>query len=278
MIYDPKVRVVHATHYPDRVVQHCLCDNIVEPIVNPRLIYDNAACRKGKGTHFAIYRLTGFMREHYRRYGTEGYFLKCDIQKFFSGICHEVLKNLLMQMPFDEDTLDLFFRIVDSHTSAKGKGLPLGNQTSQWFALLYLNPLDRLVKEKLQIRGYSRYMDDMVLIHKDKEYLKRCLAEMRCMAENKLGLSFNEKTQIFPVKCGVNYLGFHFYLTENGKVIRIVRPEAKKRFRRALIEMRKGRVSGTMDAKQVKQRLSSYIGHLRHGHTYHLRSKMLKDF
>lgn len=87
------------------------------------------------------------------------------------------------------------FYIIDSHNPDTGKGLPLGNQTSQWFALYYLDPLDRLIKEKYRIKYYTRYMDDLVMIHESKDYLKEVLDGLRGYAEDKLGLEFNEKTQ-----------------------------------------------------------------------------------
>lgn len=142
------------------------------------LIYDNAACRKDKGTLFAMNRLNEFLYSHYRIHGRKGYFLKCDIRKFFDNIDHEVLKNSLTRIVDDDRTLRLLFNIIDSYETASGKGIPMGNQTSQWFALYYLDPLDRLVKEKLRIKYYTRYMDDMILISENKEVLKEALAEI----------------------------------------------------------------------------------------------------
>lgn len=145
-------------------------------------------------------RLSGFLREFYRKHGTDGYFLKCDIRKFFDNIDHEILKRKLQKVFKEGKMLSLFYQIIDSYEKSPGKGLPLGNQTSQWFAIYYLDGLDRLIKEKLQIRYYSRYMDDCVLIHEDKDYLKHCLDVMCDYAETELNLSFNEKTKIFPIK------------------------------------------------------------------------------
>lgn len=108
-------------------------------MLEPRLIYDNAACRMGKGTHFAMDRLSKFMRNHYRQHGIDGYFLKYDIRKYFDNIDHEILKNKLSKI-FDEPELCTFlYKIIDGFEKTSGKGLPLGNQSSQWFALLYLD-------------------------------------------------------------------------------------------------------------------------------------------
>ena len=177
VIHEPKRREIFAAHYPDRVLLHCLCDNVLAPILQPRLIYDNAACQPGKGSHFAIKRMTEFMRRHYVKRGTEGYVLKCDISKYFASIDHEVLKKQLARVIKDEDVRRLLFHYIDSYDTdgRPGRGIPLGNQSSQWFAVYYLDPVDRLIKEKLRIKHYIRYMDDMVLIHPDKETLRECL-------------------------------------------------------------------------------------------------------
>ncbi len=139
-VFDPKRRAIHALHYRDRVVQHCLCDEVLAPVLEKRLIFDNAACRVGKGTDFARARLSGFLREHFSRHGTQGYFLKCDVRKFFDNINHNVLKGMLGELPLDPDTLALLHYIIDSYHTGEGMGIPLGNQTSQWFALYTLDP------------------------------------------------------------------------------------------------------------------------------------------
>jgi DNA-binding transcriptional MerR regulator len=132
------------------------------------------------------------------------------------------------------------------------------------------------VKEKQRIKYYSRYMDDFVLIHESKEYLKMCLAEIKELVES-LGLELNPKTQIFPIKNGVDYLGFHIYLTETGKVVRKLRRTSKKAMMRRLAAMQEQYAKGEVDYKKVKQRINSWIGHAKHGHTYHLRKHILKD-
>ena len=277
-IYDPKERTIHSLHYKDRVVQHCLCDEVLAPILEKKLIYDNAACRKGKGTHFALNRVTEFLRKYYRKYGTNGYILKCDIRKFFDSIDHKVLKRKLRKVIFDDRVLALIDGIIDSYESTSGKGLPLGNQTSQWFALYYLDGFDRLIKEKLHIKYYSRYMDDCVIIHEDKEYLKHCLNVMKNKVENDLHLSFNEKTVIFPIRNGVNYLGWHFYLTETGKVIRKVSSKTKKRYKRKLKYLEYEYANDYMSMEEIDTVLNSYNAHLSCGNTYHLRENALKNF
>lgn len=276
-IYDPKYRVIHALHYRDRVVQHCLCDEVLAPILDKKLIYDNSACRIGKGTHFAIGRVSKFLHDFYNKYGANGYFLKCDVRKFFDNIDHCVLKQKLSKAIKDKQVLNLLYQIIDSFEVTPGKGLPLGNQTSQWFAIFYLDGFDRLIKEKLKIKYYSRYMDDCVLIHQDKDYLKYCLKQMKQCAEE-LKIDFNEKTEIFPLKNGVNYLGWHFYMTDTGKVIRKVKQQTKYRYKRKIKYFEYAYACDLVELDDIKQALSNYRAHLSYGHTYKLQKQVLGKF
>ena len=277
MIYDPKEREIQALSFCDRVVQHSLCDNVLKPYFENRLIYDCAACREGKGTHFAMNRLNGFLQAFYKEHGTAGYFLKCDVRKYFSSIDHEALKYLLRRFP-DTKVLAFLYQIIDSFNGDTGKGLPMGNQSSQWFALYYLDRIDRIIKEKYKIKYYTRYMDDMILLHEDKAHLKSCLADISEAAARELKIEFNEKTQIFPVSEGVDYLGWRFYLTDSGKVIRRLRTSNKRRFKRRIKAFQEKYRKGEMDFDAIKQSLASYDGHLRHGHTWKLKTKVYSGF
>jgi hypothetical protein len=201
--------------------------------------------------------------------------LKGDITKYFYSVDCEKLKGMLLPKVRDERIARLLTHIIDGG-GERGFGLPLGNQTSQWFALLYLDPVDRLVKERLRVRHYSRYMDDFVLIHTGREYLRQCLDEIRETAGN-LGLTLNPKTQIFPVRNGVDYLGFHIYLTETGKVVRKLRKKSKTGMKRALAAYRRKYADGEMEYKDIAQRLNSWLGHAEHGHTWHLRKKIFEN-
>lgn len=275
IVHDPKDRIIHALHYRDRVVQHCVCDEILAPILDKKLIYDNSACRKNKGTHFAIARVSKFLNEFYKKYGTSGYFLKCDIRKFFDNIDHAILKEKLKKVFKEKRVFDLLCEIIDSFEKTNGKGLPLGNQSSQWFAIYYMDEFDRFIKEKLQIKYYSRYMDDCVIIHNDKDYLKKCLVVLKKFLKEKTLLNFNNKTEIFPIKNGVDYLGWHFYLNENGKIIRKVKTETKNKYKRKIKFLKKAYISKKLADSEIRQILSSYRAHLAFGHTYKLQKKVL---
>ena len=261
-VYGPKVREIQALSLRDRVVQHSRCDNVLRPYFDQRLIYDCAACREGKGTRFATDRLTLFLREYYKKNGTGGYILKFDIRKFFDSIDHEMLKQKLAALP-DEDIKELLWHIIDSFqkndvTQQRARGLPLGNQSSQWVALWYLNGLDRLIKEKLHIKFYSRYMDDGILIHESREYLQECLTQMKIYVEQELRLEFNEKTQIFPISQGADYLGFRIYLTENGKVIRRFCTSNKKRWKRRMKLYQKQYSMGQKSFEDITKSIKCY--------------------
>ena len=277
MIHDPKTREIQALCYADRIVQHSLCDNVLTPFFERRLIYDNCACRVGKGTNFGINRLTKFLREFYKEHGAEGWILKADVRKFFPSVNHEALLKQLRETIPDSDIMALLEMIVRSWNNNQGKGLPMGNQTSQIFALYYLDPLDRLIKEKLQIKHYTRYMDDMVLLHPDKDYLRECLSRMRALLEDELQMEFNEKTQIFPIQNGVDYLGWHFYLTDTGKVVKRLRTQNKKKLKRRMQGLKKGYAEGRLEWDDVKRSMVSTQGHLLHGHTYHLRERIYSN-
>ena len=275
-VLEPKVRLVHSLPYRDRIVQHVLCDEILTPYFDKRLIHDAAACRKGKGTHYGLERLKTFMKRHFGQYGTDGWILKGDISSYFASVDHGVLKDILLLHIEDIRLRTLLEDIIDSMPD--GKGLPLGNMTSQLFANLYLNPLDRLVKERMQMRRYVRYMDDVVLLHHDRGFLKECLREIREFAETELKLQLNAKTQIFPIRNGVDFLGFHTYLTERGKVIRKVRHASARRMKRKMKVYAEGYRTGSITPEATRQSLYSWLGHAEFGDTYSLRKKMLEGF
>ena len=197
----------------------------------------------------------------------DGWILKGDISKYFYSIRHDVLKTLIREKITDPDVLWLIDLIIDS--TEGNVGIPIGNQTSQLFALLYLDGLDHFVKEKLGIKYYGRYMDDFFLIHHDKAYLQECRKQIEAFVQAR-GLSLNAKTNIFPLKHGVDFLGFHTYLTESGAVIRKVRRRSKNNMKRKLKKLAALHAAGRIDAKTVEQSYQSWRGHAEKGNSYHL--------
>lgn len=261
-IYDPKERVIEALPYKDRLVQMALCEGIIAPYLEKRLIVDNVACRKKKGTAFAFKRLNKFLHNYFIKYGNEGYFLKVDIRKYFASINHEILIKKLKACNFDERALDLMCKFISVGKDCE-KGIPLGNQTSQWFALLYLDEVDRLIKEKLGIKYYIRYMDDLILIDRDKEKLKQSLLAIRQRCEDKLLLELNAKTQIGKLKDGFDFLGFRFSLCDNGHINKKLKKQAKVRIKKKFKLIKILKENDIIDKQYIDRRLASYRGHLK---------------
>lgn len=135
-------------------------------------------------------------------------------------------------------------------------------QTSQWFGLFYLNKIDRLIKEKLQIKYYVRYMDDMIYIHHDKEYLKYCKEQIKRCVNDKLNLQLNSKTQIGLLKNSIDFLGFRHILCEKGKIKTFLRGQAKLRLRKSLKTLSKLRNLKLVDKDYIDTRLNAYKAHL----------------
>ena len=274
-IYEPKLRKISAAPYRDRVVHHALC-NIIEPIFDPTFIFDSYACRKGKGTHKAVDRFTAFNRKN-------TYVLKCDIKKYFPSIDHEILKTLFRRKIRDAHVLWLLDLIVDNsnpqeyvHEYFEGddlltplnrrRGIPIGNLTSQFFANIYLNGFDHFVKEGLRCRYYIRYMDDFVVLDKDKAHLHQVKHEMAgYLAQLRLKLH-THKCQVFPIKDGTDFLGYQVFPTH-----RRLRPSSVRRARRRLRVLREDYESGKISWQDVNHSVQSWLGHVKHADTYGLR-------
>ncbi len=232
-IYEPKRRKIQAIHFEDRIIQHCLCDFYLIPLLERHLIFDNAATRVNKGTDFARNRVKHFMNLFYLRNGTnEGYVLKYDIHHYFPSISHSILKDKLSKIVLDKDILSYLCFLIDSyHEEEEDRGLPIGNQTSQCFGLLYLDKVDRIIKERYHMKYYSRYMDDGIIIHENKNMLKALLASISEQLE-KDKLILNPKTRIYTLEQGFEYLGFDYCMKDNGKILQIVPKKKKERMLR----------------------------------------------
>ena len=266
-VYEPKERDIKTTSFKDKVVQHSLCDNVLLPRMQEIFIKDNCAGQKGKGTLFGLNRLSEQMRTFYKRYGTNGYILKCDISKFFYNISHEQLKDIVAyHFGYDEGILWLCNLFIDS---TEGKGIPLGNQINQGFAILYLDGMDKLITSELGIEFYGRYMDDFYLIHPDKEYLKYCLQVITEYLKT-LDLELNGKTQIFPIKNGVNYLGFHTYITDTGKVIRKLKNQNKRNKQKKYLRMAHLVAEGRLPLEKFYASYNAWRNHISHGNCHNL--------
>jgi retron-type reverse transcriptase len=277
-IHEPKKRQISAAPYRDRVVHHALV-NVLEPIYERTFIADSYACRKGKGTHAAVRRCQEFARRF-------RYVLKADIQKFFPSVDHEILKGLLARKIKDKDVLCLVSQIID-HSNPQEEvqnwfsgddlftpcerrlGIPIGNQTSQFFANVCLDPLDHFMKDQLRIKGYVRYVDDFLVFSDDKKQLGN-LRERIADFLTTLRLRLHPtKNVIFPVKEGIRFLGYRVFGTH-----RLLPKENVRRFRRRLLGMQKDYAAGQVSFAKIHQRLMSWVGHARQANTYRLRCRL----
>lgn len=201
-IYDPKKRQICAAPFAQRVLHHALM-NVCHPFFEKAQTADSYASRIGMGTYAAL----GRAKEYNRRYA---WFLKLDARKYFDSIHNGVLRQQLCRMFKDERLLRIFDRIIDSYCMEPGRGLPIGNLTSQYFANHYLSSADHFVKETLRLPAYVRYMDDMVLWHDDKEMLLEAGRRFRGFVETRLELELkpfclNKNT------AGLPFLGYLLY-------------------------------------------------------------------
>ena len=260
-IYEPKERVIKSCSFKDKVVQHCLSDEILHPRLANVFIDTNYAGQIGKGTLYGMECLKKQMMSFYSKQELDGWILKCDITKFFYQIDHEILKDIVDYYFDDEYTKWLNHLFIDS---SEGLGLPLGNQVAQIYALLMLDGLDHMITGELGIKFYGRYMDDFYLIHQDKDYLKYCL---ECITEmvSSLGLSLNGKTQIVPFKNGIIFLGFHHYVTADGKYIRKLKNENKRRIKKKVKLWANLVKIGKITEKKFYEKYNAWKNHALHG-------------
>ena len=259
-----KIRHIQSLHITDRVVQHSLCKIVLIPTMSKSWVYDNSASQKDKGTHFARNRLKRQMLRYYRKHGLNGYVLQMDVKKYFESIPHEYLKERMRRHFSDmPQVLGHLEAIIDSFEGDKGIGL--GSQVSQLFALEALSPVDHMIKDSMRIRDFNRYMDDLTLIHPSKEYLHQCKDRVSSFLES-IGLKLHpKKTQIFPLKKGIKYLGFHFYLTDTGGVYIKLASNSEKRMKR---KIRKMANMGKSDA-EIKRSFYAWAAHASYGNNYY---------
>lgn len=277
-VNDPKKRLISAAPYRDRVVHHAFC-NIIEPIFDKTFVYDSFACRIGKGTHKAVFRAQSFLRKN-------RYVLQCDIRKYFPGINHEILFNILSRKIEDKKTLWLTRLIIDSvkglkllsdeeakensFYNAETTGMPIGNLTSQFFANLYLNELDYFIKFKLREKFYIRYMDDFLVFGNDKAHLCKTKEAIRDFLEKTLRLKLhNKKSTIFPVKLGVEFLGFKIFSDHRKLKKQNVRLFLKRmKIKKKLLE------KGLINREHFTNSLKCWVAHAKYGNTYNLRKSI----
>jgi RNA-directed DNA polymerase len=262
-IFDPKEREICAAQFSDRVLHHALM-NVCHPIFERYQIFDSYASRIGKGTYAAIQRAASFQNKY-------KYFLKLDVQKHFETINHAIMKNLLARLFKEEKLLNIFNLIIDSYTTKSGYGLPIGNLTSQYFANHYLAVGDHFIKEKLRVKAYVRYMDDMVLWSDDKHELLRTgkLFESFMTAELKMKLKpfcLNERER------GLPFLG---YVMKKNSIH--LNQRSRKRFKRKMMSYEKNRINGLWTESEYHRRISALLAFAEKADSKKLRTKIMVE-
>lgn len=266
-----KIRHIKSVDMQERVVQRCLCDHALVPVLSRTFVHDNGASLAGKGYHFSIRRIRRHLQWHYRHHGNDGYILLFDFSKFFDNVDHVIIKKILRNEFTDQRIIALTEHFIDCFGD---RGLGLGSQISQTLALASANRMDHYIKEVLRIRGYGRYMDDGYLIHESKEYLQKCLRDLREIC-NDLGIVLNEKkTQIVKLSHGFTWLKCRFYLTDTGKVVQKIYKKSVVRQRRKLKALRRMLDRGALTMEDVYTSFQSWRAYALHFDAWHTINNM----
>jgi hypothetical protein len=302
-VYEPKERDVLSISFRDKIVLHSLCDNILEPLFCKGFITDNYANQKGKGMHYGIYRLEQFMHSYFlKRKGEreaeyrakqipmplikeydyhQGWIIKGDIRKYFYSVDHgvllEIIARKLAKMKNKKDAAMAFWLCTKIINTTRNPGIPIGNQTSQLFALILLDGFDHFAEQMAAVKFYGRYMDDFFAVVETREEARDVLSKMMDYIF-KLKLRVNEKTAIFPLSHGIDFLGFHHYLTQSGKVIRKVRRGSKIQMKRKIKKFAYLLSKGRVTLEDIEHSYQSWLSHIKHGNTFRLKTAMDKLF
>lgn len=270
-----KHRHIRSTVINERVVQRCLCDNCLVPLLGRTFIYDNGASMKYKGYDFAVRRITQHLREHYRKHGQDGYILLFDFSKFFDNVSHELIRQILHKQLTDLKLIALTEHFVDAFGEV---GMGLGSQISQVLALASANRLDHYIKEVLRIRGYGRYMDDGYLIHISKSHLQECVKHIKAICDI-LGITLNrKKTQIVKLSHGFTWLKIRFNLTKTGKVIKRIYKRSITRMRIKLKKLHRMWLEGKLAFEDVCTTWQSWKSYAEKFSAYHTIKNMWELF
>ncbi len=258
-ISDPKPRDIHKASVRDRLLHHALYRKLY-PFFDRTFIEDSYSCREGKGTHKAMNRFREFARKVSKNDTRTCWILKCDIRKFFASINQTILLAVLRTRICDERILTLLQNLIESfHSTMPGKGLPLGNLTSQLLVNIYMNEFDQFVKNDLKVRYYIRYADDFALLSVDRNYLLKTLPYMEVFLQEKLKLTLHpDKLFLKTLSSGVDFLGWVHFPDH-----RVLRTATKRRIFRRIAE-----------TGGKKETVESYLGLLSHGNTVKLQREV----
>lgn len=288
-VYVPKVRKVIFIDYWSKVVQRAIYD-VLNPKICRTFIEHTYACVKGRGQLAAMEQLYTWMRET-RTSGTEWYYYKFDVAKFFYRIDHEILMDICRKKIDDPRTIDLLGYYINNDVVPFGMpldanqltiteeqmlydlGIPIGGGLSHMLGNMYLDPLDQFCKRVLGIKRYIRYMDDIIILDNDKERLKEYGRRMTQFLEERLHLNFNNKTALRPVRVGCEFVGFVIY---NDHVI--LRKSTTLRMKRTLRKTRQDYHDNLITFKEANATMQSYLAMLSHVDCKKFKEKLLDEF
>ena len=281
IVREPKTRVIHSSAFRDRVVYHAVV-NVLEPIFEKIFIYDSYASRKNKGSHKAVERLDKFIRKvsrngklvknYYNKNNIAGYALKADIKHYFQTVDHEVLLYIIKRKVKDGNLIWLIRQILNNFDAEiKGKGMPLGNLTSQFFANVYLNKLDYFVKHELKAKYYIRYVDDFVILHNNKkileEYKNKINIYLRAL---KLELH-PDKSKIVPLGNGITFLGYRIFYHH-----KLLRKSNIRKFEKNFNKNLNLYKDGILTYNDLINSIQGWFGYSVHADTYKFRKRIMK--
>lgn len=265
-ISDPKPRNIHKATVRDRLLHHAIY-RVLYPYFDRKFINDSYSCRLNKGTHKAIKRFEKLAYKASQNHTKTLWVLKGDVRKFFASIDQKILLEILTRFISDQDTIWLVGQVIKSfHSTEVGRGLPLGNLTSQLLVNIYMNEFDQFVKHRLKAKYYIRYADDFVIFSQDKKQLENQMLEMQAFLEEKLRLQLHpDKVFIKTLASGVDFLGWVHFPDH-----RVLRGVTRRRMWRNLEEKRSNEAT-----------VQSYLGMLRYGNAYGIqagiKSKLLES-
>ncbi len=259
-ISDPKPRNIHKASVRDRLLHHAIYRKLY-PFFDKTFIADSYSCRVGKGTHKAMNRFRAFANRVSKNHTRTARVLKCDIRKFFASVDQKILMNIVARYISDPDIVWLIGQVVRSFNSGiVGKGLPLGNLTSQLLVNVYMSEFDQYAKHKLKAKYYVRYADDFVFLSDDKRWLESLLPRIAEFLATNLALSLHpDKVFIKTLTSGIDFLGWEHFPDH-----RVLRWATRRRMKRWIRE------------HPTAETIQSYRGLLSHGNAKKLRT-MLKD-
>ena len=276
LITYPKRREGLSISFKDRVYQRSINDNSLYPNITRSFIYANCACQKRKGTDFARDLLKKYLWRYFCKYGNQGYVMQIDIHGYYANLKHNYV-NLYFKKSLESSVSNMAIEILENQY-AGSVGYNPGSQMVQIAGIAFLNDLDHYIKEVLKVKYYIRYMDDLIIIHNNKEEIQQY---MDCISIelNKLGLSLNEKkSKIQSLSKDFLYLGFVFRITSTGKIIMTLNPSNIKHWRRKLKRLVLKAKRGEIQKCKIEEAFDCWKANAMKGNSYKLISRMEKYY